>query len=204
MRQRLPSPEEIARILSEKRTRPAPRPAPPRAGRALGAFIKTLDARFGKSPGALLARWPEIVGEDLARICEPMDLIRPRRPNPLDGPPPPASTLKLKVSGAHALILQHRQQEILDRVNLFLGQKCVDRINLVQGPIAQRVRPLQARSLRQRPLDAATEAALKESVQDAPNDRIGAALLKLGRAVLLKDQAQNSATPRAKTNLTKK
>ena len=60
------------------------------------------------------------------------------------------------------------------------------------------------RTLRRKPLDAATEAELQQSVADAPNDRIGAALLKLGRAVLLKEREQNLPVPRKTPGLTKK
>ena len=77
MRRTLPTDAETREILSRRRTRPAPRPAP-RAGKALQGLIKELDAKFGRGASALEPRWTEIVGDRLARVSysEPaIDLI---------------------------------------------------------------------------------------------------------------------------------
>ena len=65
-RRQLPTLEETRAILAAKRTRP-PRRAPPPAGRALNAFVKALDAKYGQGSGALTARWKEVVGPEIAR-----------------------------------------------------------------------------------------------------------------------------------------
>ena len=112
MRRTLPTDEEVREILSRRRTRPLPRPAP-RAGRALQKLIKDLDDKFGRGPGALEARWREIVGERLARVSRPQKLTKGRGGA--------AGTLELRVVGAAALLVQHQSEDILQRVNLFLG-----------------------------------------------------------------------------------
>ena len=61
MPRRLPSADEALRILAEKRSKPLRRYTPP-AGRSLRPLLKQLDERFGQGPGALAARWREIVG----------------------------------------------------------------------------------------------------------------------------------------------
>ncbi|HEY4029284.1 MAG TPA: DUF721 domain-containing protein, partial [Caulobacteraceae bacterium] len=61
----LPSPAETARILAERRSRPARQPPPP-AGRQLTKYLKALEERFGPGAGPLTLRWREIVGETLA------------------------------------------------------------------------------------------------------------------------------------------
>ena len=76
-RRPLPSPQEALRILSEKRTRPQRRPPPP-AGRSLARTLKELDAKFGQGPGALIARWREVVGPEIAKRTEPVKLVKGR------------------------------------------------------------------------------------------------------------------------------
>ena len=173
----LPTESETREILSRKRTRPLPRPAPP-AGRSLAKFVRELDEKFGRGAGALEPRWREIVGDQLARVTRPQKLTKGRAGS--------GGTLELRVVGPAALLVQHQSADILARVNLFLGPGSVDKLRIAQGP----VKPLpttaaSTRGARRRidPLDAAAEAELARSVEAAP-DALKAALAGLGRAVL--------------------
>ncbi len=176
MRRPLPTDAEAREILSRRRTRPAPRPAP-KAGRALQGLIKDLDQKFGRGAGALEPRWREIVGDRLARVTRPQKLTRGR-----DGA---GGTLELRVAGPAALLVQHQSEDILQRVNLFLGAGSVDKLRIAQGP----VRPPSdtpspaSRPARPAPLPAAVEADLKQSVRNAA-DPLKGPLEQLGRAVL--------------------
>jgi hypothetical protein len=176
MRRRLPTPEEAVAILAAKRTRPIRRPPPP-AGRALAGTLRELDAKFGQGPGALTARWREIVGADVARRTEPVKLVKGRNGAP--------SSLEIRVAGPSAALIQHQAHEILARVNLFLGAEAVQKLRIVQGPL--RPSPDAAAAAPRRratPLDAAQEAKLAESLAETPEGRLKEALLKLGRGVL--------------------
>ncbi len=181
----LPTESETREILSRRRTRPMPRPAPP-AGRALAPLIRELDEKFGRGAGALEPRWREIVGDQLARVTRPQKLTKGRM-----GPDgrKAGGTLELRVAGPAALLVQHQSADILARVNLFLGAGAVDKLRIAQGPVKPST-PLAAstRGARRRiePLDAASEAALSKSVEAAP-DGLKAALANLGRAVLADD-----------------
>lgn len=173
----LPTESEAREILSRRRTRPMPRPAPP-AGRTLAPLIKDLDAKFGRGAGALEPRWREIVGDQLARVTRPQKLTKGRAGS--------GGTLELRVAGPAALLVQHQSADILKRVNLFLGEGAVERLRIAQGP----VKPLPAPAAstkdahrRIEPLDAAAEAELRQSVEAAPG-ALKAALANLGRAVL--------------------
>lgn len=181
MRRPLPTDAEARDILSRKRTRPAPRAAPP-AGRALAKMIRELDDRFGKGAGALEPRWREIVGDRLARVTRPQKLTRGKAgPDGARG-----GVLELRVAGPAALLVQHQSAEILERVNLFLGPGSVDRLRIAQGPIppqASRTAQPARTDRRPPPLDAAAEAELAQSLEPAP-DRLKSALTKLGREVL--------------------
>lgn len=179
MRRSLPTAEEALRILASKRTRPQRRPPPP-AGRALNKTLKELDARFGQGPGALTARWREIVGPEVAKRTEPVKLVRGRNGAP--------SSLEIRVAGPSAAVIQHQAHDILARVNLFLGADAVQKLRIVQGPLrpAQQTAPPAPRR-RAAPLDAAKEAELAKGLADAPDGPLKDALAKLGRAVLRRE-----------------
>ncbi len=173
----LPTESETREILSRRRTRPAPRPAPP-AGRALAPFIRELDEKYGRGAGALEPRWREIVGDQLARVTRPQKLTKGRAGS--------GGTLELRVAGPAALLVQHQSAEILSRVNLFLGPGAVEKLRIAQGPVKPILQPAAStKGARRRidPLDAAAEADLAKSVEAAP-DALRAALANLGRAVL--------------------
>lgn len=178
MRRPLPTEAEMRDILSRKRTRPAPRPAPP-AGRALTKFVRELDEKYGRGAGALEPRWREIVGDQLARVTRPQKLTRGRGAS--------GGVLELRVAGPAALLVQHQSAEILSRVNLFLGAGSVDKLRIAQGPIkplpAAAAAPASRASRRPPPLDAAAQADLDRSLEAAP-EGLKAALAALGRAVL--------------------
>jgi hypothetical protein len=175
MRRRLPTPEEAVAILAAKRTRPPRRPPPP-AGRSLAPMLRELDARFGQGPGALTARWREIVGPEVARRTEPVKLVKGRNGAP--------SSLEIRVAGPSAAVIQHQAHEILARVNLFLGADAVQKLRIVQGPLRATAEPPPPPLKRAVPLDAAQEAKLAASLADAPDGRLKETLLKLGRGVL--------------------
>ena len=174
MPRQLPSPEEAARILARKRTRPPHRPPPP-AGRGLARYLKDLDTRFGQGSGALSARWREVVGPEVARRTEPVKLVKGRNGGP--------STLEIRVAGPAAAIIQHQAHDILARVNLFLGPQAVQKLRIVQGPL-QRTETTPPPRQRKAPLDAAQEARLADELAEAPEGRLKDALLALGRGVL--------------------
>jgi hypothetical protein len=176
MRRTLPTDAEAREILSRRRTRPVPRPTP-KAGRALQGLIKELDGKFGRGATALEPRWREIVGERLARVTRPQKLTKGRGGA--------GGTLELRVAGPAALLVQHQSEDILARVNLFLGAGSVDRLRIAQGPVkpppdlaaAPKRRPVA------QPLAAHEEADLKAALDGAP-DSLKGPLERLGRAVL--------------------
>src|SRR3954463_15582447 len=145
-RRDLPTPQEALRILSEKRTRPQRRPPPP-LGRALNKTLKEFDARFGQGSGALIARWPEVVGAEIARRTEPVKLTKGRNGGP--------SSLEIRVAGPSAALIQHQAHEILARVNLFLGADAVQKLRIIQGPLRVQAETQAPPRRRATPLDAA-------------------------------------------------
>jgi hypothetical protein len=182
MRRSLPSTEEALAILRAKRPRPVSRP-PPAAGRTLAPLIRALDQKFGQGSEGLKARWREIVGESLARRTEPTKLVKPRTGGP--------ASLEVRVEGPSAALIQHQAQDIMARVNLFLGAGAVDRLRIVQGPLRGHAKlDKGAGAARRRgkgPLDAAAEADLAAGLEGVRDDELKAALTRLGREVIRRD-----------------
>jgi hypothetical protein len=179
----LPTAEEAARILGRKRSRPIARPPPP-IGRALAPLIRELDKKFGQGSDGLKARWSEIVGASLSRRTEPSKLTKPRTGGP--------ATLEVRVEGPSAALVQHQAQDIMARVNLFLGAGAVGKLRIVQGPLRGHARVDAGVAAAQRrrtapPLDAAAERDLAQGLADLPEGPLKAALTRLGREVLRRE-----------------
>ncbi len=131
----------------------------------------------GLGQTSLIADWPAIVGETLARHARPIELQWPPRAakrNP-DAPIAPA-TLVLRVESAFALEAQHSAPVIVARANAHLGWRCVDRIAFRQGPLP----PLKEKR-RAAPLPSgAAEAAAREAASPIADEGLREALTRLG------------------------
>lgn len=105
-----------------------------RGPRALADAIGDVTARFcdrrGFADGAVIAHWPAIVGDRLAAETAPERIkYPPKRSN--------GGTLTLRVANSGlALELQHLQQQLIERINDYLGRPAVARVTLIHGPVA--------------------------------------------------------------------
>ncbi len=99
----------------------------PDAGRA--TFRK-----FGFVQHSVVSRWPEIVGERLARVSGPESIRFPHGKRA-------EGVLTLIVGGAHATMMQHVAPEIIERVNRFFGYAAVSRVVISQGEVRRAARP---------------------------------------------------------------
>lgn len=121
----------------------APRPLADLVAPCLGPVL----ARQGFGEADVLLRWDDIVGADLAERCRPVKLQWRRRGAAADPDvPTEPATLVVRVEGAFALMLQHLAPVVLERVNGYLGWRCVGRLVLKQGPlVALPIRPAKPR-----------------------------------------------------------
>jgi hypothetical protein len=136
------------------------------AGRVLG--------KRGLGEAQLLAEWSAVVGKELAAETLPVKLSFPTggRKN---------GVLKLRVTSAAALAVQHREPQILERVNGFFGYGAVARLALVQGPMPEQV---PSGPPARRPLTPAEAAALAQRLAQVPDPGLKSALERLGAAIL--------------------
>ena len=109
---------------------------------------------------------------------------------PVPGRPEPA-TLIVRVEGAFALELQHLAPIVVERVNAHYGWRCIGKIALRQAPVRQ--------SRPKRPPIPALSAADRERIalaaQPIEEDRLRAALGRLGEAVLGSARAEPATKP---------
>lgn len=138
-------------------------------------------AKQGFAASDVIVAWPDIVGERLARYCEPVKMQWPRRPAGVapDRPVEPA-TLIVRVEGAFAIELQHMAPIVIERVNARYGWRCVGRLSLRQGPVGRdRAEPPRLREAA--PGDVAEASARVGAVEDAD---LREALVRLGAGII--------------------
>ncbi len=151
-------------------------------------------AKRGLGETSVIADWPAIVGDTLARHARPIELQWPPRAAKRDPDAPAvAATLVLRVEGAYALEAQHSASVIVARVNAHLGWRCVDKIAFRQGPLP----PLKEKR-RAAPLpSAAAEAAARSAASPIEDDELREAVTRLGaRAIDKSARLRNAARGR--------
>ncbi|GGE14209.1 hypothetical protein GCM10011390_36710 [Aureimonas endophytica] len=110
-----------------------PRPPAPVGETAQALLDPVLRKKAGMTIG-LIGAWPEIVGQRLEGVTRPEKLVWPPGAGSNDAFRP--ATLVVACEGASALRLQHEADEIVQRVNAFLGHHAVDRLRIVQKAVA--------------------------------------------------------------------
>ena len=170
MRRPLPTDAEVREILSRRRTRPAPRPAP-RAGKALTPLIKKLDEQFGRGAGALEPRWREIVGDRLADVTQPAMIRFPAGQKA-------GGTLHLTISGAHAPMLQHVAPDIIGSVNRFFGYAAIASVRMTHGQVTPAPAPVQQPAMLK-----PVPAELGDSLRDIGDPELRTVLESLARTL---------------------
>lgn len=87
--------------------------------------------RMGFTDPALVLRWREIAGAEVARLAQPLKLH--------DGPS--GGTLTLRAVPGAALFLAHEKRALAERINAFLGRPAISQIKFVQGALPPRFAP---------------------------------------------------------------
>lgn len=151
--------------------------APEQLGGLVSDVLDPVLARRAGMTSALLAAWPQIVPAMLSETTRPQKINWPRRAHE-DDPFKPA-TLIVAAEGMSALHVQHQSGEIVQRVNSFFGFQAVERIQLVQKPVAPERKP-QRRKAPVSPTDEKRIEALTGEIED---DGLREALMRLGKSV---------------------
>ena len=144
--------------------------------------------RQGFAQSEIVARWPAVVGELLARYSCPERLSFPVGEQS-------GGTLYIRTDGAFALELQHLEPIVLERINSFYGFPAVARLAIRQGPLPQ-AKP--RKGFNARPLTQVERRELDQALHttDAP---LKQALTTLGEAVMGSTPAPAAKSPNKKT-----
>ena len=144
-------------------------------GALLGDVVEPTLAARGLGATSLVADWPEIVGADVARYAQPIEIRWPPRGERRGAEAAASATLVLRVDGAFALEAQHAAAVIVERVNAHLGWRCVDKVAFRQGPLVAAAPPRRAP-----PPSAAAEARAGALAQGIEDEELRRALTRLG------------------------
>ncbi len=136
----------------------------------------------GFADSSVHRHWADIAGPALAQWSEPMSLRWPHRgPGADPDDARDGAVLTVRVESAFALELQHMAPQIIERVNRFIGWRCVGRLALKQGPVRKEI----ASSARRRGvLSAAASRRLDAMLEPVESGALKTALQRLGVAVL--------------------
>ncbi|MBN9531087.1 MAG: DUF721 domain-containing protein [Alphaproteobacteria bacterium] len=160
----------------------------PRApgGRKLARFLTRLTKPAFKArgffAGAVLTRWPEVVGAELARMSAPERLHFPKGAAA-------NATLTLRVAPGYAPDIQHLEPLIVERINVFYGFHAVGRLKLVHGPLPVPPPKPVSSSV---PLDSAAEERLIAMTAGIADPGLRAQMQRLGRSLSRRKEARES------------
>jgi hypothetical protein len=159
-------------IQMAKPLRPESKDEAPRRGHAracgdlVGDIAGTSFKRFGFVQGAVVSRWPEIVGDRYAKVSTPESIRFPAGKKA-------GGTLTLTVEGAHAPLMQHLGPLIIERVNRFLGYEAVSKLAFRQGRLGK------ARPAPERPVAVEVPKELGEGLRQIADPELRACLESL-------------------------
>jgi hypothetical protein len=129
----------------------------------------------GFAEAEIVLHWAAIVGEDLARISQPVKISFAKGSERSDG------TLHLRVQPGAAIEIQHWEPVLLERINGVFGYRAIGRLALRQGPLQQARRLAPKPPL---PLKPAEEERLVRDLSGITDPELREALERLGRAVI--------------------
>lgn len=166
-----PVAEARARVaLRYRRARPQSKGAPT-LGQAAAKFARKALPEPRTAIDKLRARWREIVGENIAKYCEPEKITSSK-----DG-----KVLTVRVVPQAAPLIQHRSGEIRQRVSVAAGGD-IARLKLVQGLLSGQPNLKPASAPRALSTDELT--ALERDTAGIHDPRLRAAIVSLGTTML--------------------
>ena len=147
-------------------------------------------AAQGFAAADIITAWPEIVGARLADRSQPVRIERKRRGRGADEGRPEPATLVVRVESAFAIDMQHLAPIVIERVNAHYGWRCIGRLVLKQGPVG-RAGPRRPTTPS---LSAADRTRVAAACDGIAEDRLRAALDRLGQAVISESQKDAERT----------
>lgn len=170
------------------------RPAMPTSAKAIGPQVSALLKPLQEGKGAaaqfvspaLLAAWPEIVGERLAGLCMPVQMkAKPKSRSRHKKPGDDGAVLEVRADPSIKIDLDYGQALLVERINAFFGYCAVANLKVLAKPMAQAADALNddGSAVPNPPSPQAIETA-HAAAAAIEDDALRGALEKLGAAVL--------------------
>lgn len=151
---------------------------------ATGVLAPVVARRAGMSAD-LLAAWPQMCGHRHAQYSRPERIKWPRRAHE-DDPFEPGHLI-VACDGPGAVLLQHEADEIVARINAYLGFVAISGLRIVQKPVTRRERSsAQGRE----PLDPQGRARLDRILSTIGDEAMRARIEKWGEGALARAAAR--------------
>jgi len=97
----------------------------------IGAQLEPVIRKKSGFDVKLLDNWSQIIGAQLGRFCTPVKVKKSR--SVTDGKEKTAILL-IECDGFSSIKIQHQADEIIEKINQFLGFHAIDKIKIVQKP----------------------------------------------------------------------
>lgn len=152
-----------------------------RTATLLGDRIRKAGESRGFAVSRVLTHWAEIVGEDLASVCRPVEVSYGRGGF--------GATLSVLTTGAQAPMLEMQKEQMRARVNAAYGYNAISRVRITQtartGFAEGQATFLHADPAPETPVpDPASQREAKEAATGITNTDLRQALERLGQNVL--------------------
>jgi hypothetical protein len=149
---------------------------------SLGKVLQSITSSFVSKQGfvwaAILQDWPLVVGEDYKDMVLPKKLQFPKGKNT-------EGTLSVLVenSGA-ALLVQHLQPLILERVNRYFGYKALTKMVMRQGTFPEKIGLAPSVAMTERLLTSAEKEEIESLLKTFPEGPLRETLKNFGESLV--------------------
>jgi len=155
--------------------------------RKVSEFINLVAGAALKSRGfgdtRILTQWHEIAGEKIASFSAPMRVKYPVNASEV------GATLVVNVDGGFALEFGYMIPSLLERINVYFGQRIISKIQVINAP-ANTVRKVKhSYPNYDESLSCKTKEKLAEYTSGFLDDNLRNSLLNLGKQILGKENA---------------
>lgn len=154
--------------------------------KALNPLLRQLLGGSGMLFAELLGSWEDIVGKTMFSYCLPQSIVfkKDERTN---------GCLHIKVlSGAFAMEIQQKQQQIIEKVNSFFGYPAIGKLKIIQSgnPENFLVEKKKSDKVKKNVVSASEESYITELTKDISNNDLRQALENIGRGVFARKKNQ--------------
>lgn len=127
----------------------------------------------------LLSSWEQIIGKELSAYCLPQNIVF-KKDERTDG------CLSISVlSGAFAMEIQQKQQQIIEKINSFFGYPAISKLKIIQSANPENFlldkKPID--KMKKSVVSASEESYITELTKDINNDELRKTLENIGKYV---------------------